>query len=117
MSESQSRYSIVERLTSSKLGLIDSKNKIQKDIEDLKQSINEMISGISQYKVDVQEDVKRNIREKEKDVERFRSKLSFLENQKENNLKDIAEKISQLDKALTSIEEISKTAPAPEQNQ
>ena len=115
MSESQSRYSIVERLTSNKLELIDRKTSLDANIESYKQKIIQLKSNLEAYKTDVVEDMNRQIRNKGKEIVDFEKTLEFETNRKIQLMTAIEEKIVEIDKAMASIEKISESAPTPEQ--
>lgn len=115
MSESQSRYSIVERLTSLKIGFISSKNGIDAEIEDLKQAIREKEKDLEAYAADAKEDINRATRARQKEIDNCASQLRFREQRKTTAVKALDAQIAEIDKALKSIEEISRSAPTPEQ--
>ena len=115
MSESQSRYSIVERLTSLKIGFINSKNGIDAEMEDLKQTIREKEKDLEAYTKDAKEDINRMLRARQKEIDNCSSQLRFKEQRKGAMVQALDAQIAEVDKALRSIEEISKTAPTPEQ--
>jgi hypothetical protein len=111
MSESQSRYSIVERLTQMKLDIISEKLGLESDLKHKHQKVEQLKKELSDWESDIQQDTERNRRLKKREIE----KANFeSENAKERkNAKEIAlnEKIEAIDKALERIEEISKTSP------
>ena len=110
MTESQSRYSIVERLTQSKLGILE--NKTQLDLE-IRQSENEIVTdekSLAQWKLDVQEDVKRKMREEERKIENKKSILQVSRQYRDEKMKMYGEKIREIDKALSAIQEISNSS-------
>ena len=115
MSESQSRYSIVERLTSTKLGFIDQKSNLTKELEEYKQTIVVKEKDIEAFKKDSEEDRNRQLRGKEREVEQYKQILAFKESQKTKQEEVFDAKIVEVDKALKAIEEISKTAPTPQE--
>ena len=115
MSESQSRYSIVERLTSQKIGLIDNENKIDADIESLKRNIEIKNEKLEDYKEEAQEDIKREIRNKEIEIKDYRDTLEFRKSQKGAQVEAVTKKIEQIDQALKTIQKISETAPSPQE--
>ena len=58
MSESQSRYSIVERLTAKKLEIISSKAKLKNEVKCKEQLIDKLKNDLDNWKKDIQEDNK-----------------------------------------------------------
>ena len=111
MAESQSRYSIVERLTKKKLELMSSKSNLKQDVKSKEQKISKLKKNLENWKKDIEEDIKREQRKKELDIEKATQKFN---NSKENliereNVYD--EQIKAIEHALKSIEEISKTSP------
>lgn len=115
MSESQSRYSIVERLTTTKIGLIDQRSQIDRELAGQEQGIKSLEKDLAAYAKEATEDTARETRKKEKQIEESHETLKFNKGQKTEKLTAIDEKIKQIDKALTAIEEISKVAPKPEE--
>lgn len=111
MSESQSRYSIIERLTKKKLELMSSKSNLKQDVKSKEQKIGKIKKDSENWKKDVQEDIKREQRKKELDIEKATQEF---DNSKENLIekeKVYDEQIKAIEDALKSIEEISKTSP------
>lgn len=111
MTESQSRYSIVERLTKKKLELMSSKSNLKQDVKSREQKIGKLKKDLENWKKDIQEDIKREQRKKELEIEKATQEF---DNSKENlvgkeNVYD--EQIKAIEDALKSIEEISKTSP------
>jgi len=111
MTESQSRYSIVERLTERKLAIMGSRSKLQEELKIKEQKIEELKKDLGNWETDIEEDVKRERRKKQRQIEH--SKIEY-ENSKAN-IKDKEKtydaKIKAIEEALKSIEEISKTSP------
>ena len=75
MSESQSRYSIIERLIKRKLGVMSSKSNLKEDVKKKEQKIGELEKELENWKKDIQEDIKREERKKELEIDR--SKQEF----------------------------------------
>ena len=111
MSESQSRYSIVERLIKRKLEIMSSKSNLKEDVKKKEQKIGKLRKGLENWKKDIQEDIKREQRKKEIEIE----KIVQESNNSTENLADkenvYDEQIKAIEQALKSIEEISKTSP------
>ena len=111
MSESQSRYSIVERLTRKKLEIMNSKSNIKEDAKKKEQRIGKFIKELENWKKDIQEDIKREERKKELEIERARQEFENSKEQMDSKEKVLNEQIKAVEEALKSIEEISKTSP------
>ncbi len=111
MSESQSRYSIVERLTQNKLEIMNSKSKLNADLKYKKQKIEVLKKNLTNWQKDIQEDIKREQRKKELEVEEAIQNYENAGEQKTEKEKVYDEQINAIEKALKSIEEISKTSP------
>jgi len=112
MGESQSRYSIVERLTQRKLDIMSSKADLKNDIKRKEQRVAELKKDLANWSTDIEEDIKRLKREKEREIEKALQEY-------ENSSKVLSDraaaydlKITAIQDALKSIEDISKTTPA-----
>ena len=110
MGESQSRYSIVERLTQRKLEIMGSKSKLNSNLKQKEQEIGVLKRDLENWKKDIQEDIKRDERRKELEVERLVQEFENSQEQKAEKEKVYDEQINAIEKALKSIEEISKTS-------
>jgi len=110
MAESQSRYSIVERLTDKKLELISAKDKVEEKLEGIKQNILSLGVELEAYKIKAEEDTNRNIEERKADIVQLKDSLAFRNTNKDNRIKAIDLKIAEIDKALKSIESISEAS-------
>lgn len=121
MSESQSRYSIVERLTKSKLDLMTQKHDVEDSIANAKQSWDMLKESEKDDEIHLEDISKIEIDNSKKFVIAAKKKLKFkvakekqsyenLNSRKKdkNNLFD--EKIATIDKALTQLKEISETS-------
>jgi len=64
MAESQSRYSIVERLTTKKIEIMSSKSKLKENAKSDEQYIDKLKKDLENWKKDVQEDTKREQKKK-----------------------------------------------------
>ena len=111
MAESQSRYSIVERLTDKKLEIMSNKSELKENVKENDQYVDKLKKDLENWKIYAQEDLKREQRKKEIEIE---SATQEFENNK-NNIKDkekvYDDQIKAIEEALNSIEEISKTSP------
>lgn len=111
MSESQSRYSIVERLTQMKLNIITDKLELDEDLKIKQQHAEQLKKDVVDWEKDIQKDIERTKRLKQREIEKAEissENAKQIKAAKENSLN---EKIKAIDKALERIEEISKTSP------
>ena len=115
MSESQSRYSIVERLTNKKLELLAEKSGLDTELQDLVQNIIEAKKELEAFKKDEAENRNRSIRSRERKIEQLVALETYKMARKDEELKTIDAQIVELDKAMKSIEKISESAPSPEE--
>lgn len=111
MSESQSRYSIIERLTKEKLEIMNSKSNLKQDVKTEKQKADKMQKNLENWKKDIIEDNKREQRKKELEIERNLQEVRNLEENLNERQKVYDEQIKAIEDALKYIEEISKTSP------
>ena len=111
MSESQSRYSIVERLTRTKLDIMTAMSNLNEDIIRKEQKIASLKKDLDNHKKDAELELERDIRKYQREIEKaeidYKNAVD-LKSQKESVYKD---KLEAIEKALKSIEEISKTSP------
>ena len=111
MSESQSRYSIVERLTRKKLEIMSSRSNLKQDVKSKEQVIDKLKKDLENWKKDIQEDIKREQRKMELDIERVIQEFNNSKEQLKDKENVYNEQIVAIEDALKSIEEISKTSP------
>jgi peptidoglycan hydrolase CwlO-like protein len=114
--ESQSRYSIVERLADKKLALMDDKAKLGMEIQELEQAVANMTTGIETHKKATLENLQRDLAGRRREIANFRAKLAYKKKTKASNEKTIDAKIKEVDAALKSIQKISETAPTAKEN-
>ena len=110
MGESQSRYSIVERLTQTKLDIMTAESQLQEELKHKEQKIEEQKKDLENWDKDITEDIARERRTRERQVEKT---VQDYENMKERiteKEKTYNSKIKAIEEALHSIEEISKTS-------
>lgn len=111
MSESQSRYSIVERLTQRKIQTISQKLELEEDLKLKQQKVEQLKKELEDWEDDIQQDIEKTKRLKKREIEKYEIQSENAKQRmsaKENALK---EKIDAIDRALERIEEISKTSP------
>jgi len=111
MTQSQSRYSIVERLTQTKLDIMEEKAGMKNQLRQLEQNISGLQKDLENWEKDVKEDIKRTRRQKELQIQNATKKFQDFEDHMKDVEKSIEERIKTIDVALASIEEISKTSP------
>jgi len=111
MSESQSRYSIVERLTKTKLDIMTAKSELKEQVINQKQKINDLDKDLSNWLQDSKEDKKREERTRNRQIETAKRNLKNLKERLEEKHKVYDTKLKALEDALNSIEEISKSTP------
>ena len=110
MSESQSRYSIVERLTQSKLDIIDELNNLDSEVENKKIGATRKLQEIIRVKRRYEEDIKREVSYLEKEAELLNQEAGNLTKFKDKRKEALEEKKTEIDNALTALQEISKSA-------
>ncbi len=111
MSESQSRYSIVERLTRMKLDIISEKLALDEDMKIKQQKVGQLKKEFSDWEKDKQQDIERTKRLKQREIEKSEIDSQNAIQIKVAKEKAFDEKLKAIDKALERIEEISKTSP------
>ena len=111
MSESQSRYSIVERLTQTKLDIISQSLELEEDLRKKNQDIEQLKKDLVDWEADIQKDVERTRRLKKRIIERAEILSENAKQRKAAKENALKEKIASIDNALERIEEISKTSP------
>ena len=105
------KNSIVERLTQMKLELMSNQSDLNAELKNAEQSILRQETELKNWNADIQEDVKRNKRQKELAIEKAKQDFANTKSFKAEKDKVYAEKIKAIDTALKQIEEISKTSP------
>ena len=111
MSESQSRYSIVERLTQIRLDIISEKLELDEDIKLKQQTIEQLKKDLDDWEENIQKDNERLKRLKQREIEKAQISSENAKQIKSAKEEALNEKIDSIDKALERIEEISKTSP------
>lgn len=111
MSESQSRYSIVERLTQKKLDIISQKLELEEELRKRQQEVEQLKKDLVDWENDIQNDTERNRRLKKREIERATITSENAKNRKNAKENALNEKVKAVDLALERIEEISKTSP------
>ncbi|MBI2629864.1 hypothetical protein HYW76_02070 [Candidatus Pacearchaeota archaeon] len=115
MSESQSRYSIVERLTQKKLDIISQKLELEEDSRRKHQESEQLKKDLADWENDIQKDTERTRRLKQREIERAEIASENVKQRKTAKENALNEKIKAIELALERIEEISKTSPTIQQ--
>ena len=110
MSESQSRYSIVERLTQKKLDIISDKLGLDEEMKIKQQKVEELKKDLADWEKDIQKDIERQRRLKQREIELGEVKSQNAKQRKVAKEEALNEKIKTIDLALERVEEISKTS-------
>ncbi len=111
MTESQSRYSIVERLTQKKLELISEGSELDEEVKKKKQLIEHLKKELDDWESDLEQDTEKKRRIKQREIEKAEIGSNNAVDRKMAKVEDIKDKIKAIDKALERIEEISKNSP------
>ena len=117
MSESQSRYSIVQNMAMKKLELLDQKAAYDLEIQELEQEIANREKGIAVLKKTSAENLQRDLNSRDREIANLKMKITYKKSKQKSNEKLVDLKIVELDKALKAIEKISETAPSAKDNQ
>lgn len=111
MSESQSRYSIVERLTQKKLDIISEILELDEEVKTKELKLEQLKKDFADWKSDINTVVEREKRLKQRDIEKAEGSSENAKQRKTAKENALKEKINAIEKALERIEEISKTSP------
>lgn len=111
MSESQSRYSIVERLTQKKLDLMSEGLELDEEAKRKEQKVTQLKKELDEWENDIQQDIERTRMLKQREIEKAEISNDNIKQRKSAKEQALKEKLNALDKALERIEEISKTSP------
>jgi len=110
MSESQSRYSIVERLTKQKLDIMGAKSDLKEDLKKKEQTMQELEANLKNWKKDILEDNKREERNLQIELDRAKREAENSKSRVKDKEKVYEEKIKAIDQALSRIEKISESS-------
>jgi len=110
MSESVSRYSIVERLTQTKLEIISAKSQLDADITQKKQSVEEAKNALKDWESTIKSENDRQKREAIRNIEKLERDAKNAAERKRVKEDTYDKKIQAIDKALEQIQKISETA-------
>lgn len=109
--ESQSRYSIVERLTQKKTELTSDKFGVDDDIKDKEETLAAHHIEYENWKKDIADETAKESRRKQQEIAKLERTLHNLKDRAANKRKLYEEQIAQVTEALLSIEKISADAP------
>jgi len=109
MSESQSRYSIIERLTRSKLDIMSAKTELADNITKAEQKVKTLKADIIEDKKVIQDEADKQIRELTRTSKSAEQEVNNLKERKASKEKLYDTKIKAIDTALKQLEEISKS--------
>ena len=107
---SQSRYSIIERLAAKKLEIMEEKQRIEGDIAAKKVSINQKKNHLTQLEHDYQKDLLSAQKYTEDEIAKLEQEVAAAETGKASKSALCDLKIAEIDKAMNSIQEISKSS-------
>jgi len=111
MAESQSRYSIVERLTEKKLHIMQLRSSLKEGIENKKQYVDKLQRDLENWTQDVKENTKREDRRRALEIDRAKIDLDYAHQSKKDKEAGYQDQLDAVHTALSSIEQISKSAP------
>ena len=114
MSESQSRYSIIERLTNTKLSLLGENENLDREIIQAQNNAKYLEKEQASLKEELTRKMEQTLRQKEQEVERAKDEVLIAKQKKEEVSKTISAKIAEIDRAIKSVEEVSKSATIQE---
>jgi len=110
MSESQSRYSIVERLTKTKIDIMEAKAGLKERVKEAEQKAAELKKELSDWEKDWEVEKAKNKRDMERDIRKAETSAANMGERLKDKEKVYDEKLKAIDVALQSIETISKTS-------
>jgi predicted nucleic acid-binding Zn-ribbon protein len=114
--ESQSRYSIVERLAKMKLDIMDSRNNLDSEIIKLRQKLAMERRDLDHWEKTIKTEIERAKEEKARIIQITIDDIDNAEKKREQNIKHFNEKIKEIDAAMVAIQKISESAPSPQEN-
>lgn len=109
MSESQSRYSIVERLTKQKLDIMTAKANLIDEITQAEQSVVTMEADIVEDKKVIESEAKKHKTDLDRALKGTKNNVKNLKGRQGAKGKLFERKISAIDDALIKLEDISKS--------
>jgi len=110
MSESQSRYSIVERLTQIRLDIITAKSNLDSDTKLAQQKVEQLIEEIKDLEASQKEEFAAALRNKEREIKNAERDAKNAEERKQTRSKAFEEKLKAINEALEKLQSISDSA-------
>ncbi len=111
MTESQSRYSIVERLTQKKLDIISENLELDDEVKRKEQRVEQLKKETEDWENEIQQETEKTRRLKQREIEKSEISRDNAVERKTAKGEALKEKIKAIERALERIEEISKTSP------
>jgi chromosome segregation ATPase len=106
--ESNSRYSIVERLTDKKLKLMEESSRLNSEVLKCKGRVNYLESKKVKLESQIKSRIENELQEFDNDISEAKSNLEIAQANIEASKVELEKKIQSVDEALASIKEISK---------
>lgn len=110
MSESVSRYSIVERLTSQKLEIISAKSQLDGDITMKEQTVIEAKAELKDWDKNIKSNIEQERRAKERSIEQLERLAKNAKERKKIKEATYQEKLRTIDESLKQIQKISESS-------
>lgn len=110
MEGSQSRYSIVERLTNTKLNLIQAKAELEEEIKGKEQKLESSKKKLADWKIDIQEEIRVSERTKIHEIEELELNLNNTKERRAEKEKMFDLKLTAINEALEDLKKISENA-------
>ncbi len=108
MGESQSRYSIVERLITKKLDIMTAKFQLADEIRKAEQAVDSLRSSIEDKKQAYQDECDREKRNLDWELEKAEKKVANLKERQSDKERMFDAKLKTIEEALKILEDISK---------
>jgi len=110
MSESQSRYSIVERLTQIRLDIITAKSNLDGDAKLAQQKVEQLMEEMKDLEASQKEEFAALKRKKEREISNAERESKNAEERKQTKSKAFDEKLNAINEALDKLQSISDSA-------
>lgn len=107
---SQSRYSIVERLTQTKLEIISAKSQLDADITSKQQAVDEAEQELKDWESSIKSNIEEQRREKKRAIDKLEREAKNAVARKKIKADTFDNKIKAIDQALSQIQKISETS-------
>jgi hypothetical protein len=108
--ESNSRYSIVERLVTAKLKILDEKTNLTTGIDDIDMDIAEVAAEANAWEEEYKSQAEERRASYDKKINSLENKKAQLIKFKDEKVKNCDAKITEIDNALKAIKDISDSA-------